>query len=210
MKNGSPNSEIETLNLNIMACEDAIANYEEALERKMKECNLGARFQNRTFKNFTKGSQDAAYETCKRYAEAVASGSRSGLILSGSVGTGKTHLAAAIAHYVIERGVATKFGNVTDIFHSLRNAFATDEDILSEVEGMPFLVLDDLGKENLTEWAKETVYSIINYRYEHMLPTVITTNLTMTELQDRLGSATVSRLMEMCGYVEMIGKDYRI
>lgn len=208
MKNGSPSSEIETLNLNIIACETAIANYEEQLAEKMAKSNLGKRFQNRTFDNFDVSKQKRAYKTCREFAEKAGDGS--GLILMGSVGTGKTHLAASIAHYAIEHGVVTKFGNVTDIFHSLRDAFTTDEDILSEIQSVPLLILDDLGKENLTEWVKETIYSIINYRYEHMLSTVITTNLTMTELQNRLGSATVSRIMEMCNYVEMNGKDYRV
>lgn len=131
-------------------------------------------------------------------------------MLTGSVGTGKTHLAAAMAHYAIENGVITKFGNVTDIFQSLRDSFTSDEDILSDVKAVPFLVLDDLGKERQTDWTTETIYSIINYRYEHMLPTVITTNLSMSDLQERLGAATVSRLMEMCDYVEMNGEDYRV
>lgn len=208
MKSGSPNSEVETLDLNIIACEDAIAKYEEALDKRMAESNLGKRFQNRTFDNFDKRRQGEAYKACKEFAEKAGDGS--GLILMGSVGTGKTHLAASIAHYAIEHGIVTKFGNVTDIFRSLRDAFTTDEDILSEVQAVPLLILDDLGKENLTEWVKETLYSIINYRYEHMLSTVITTNLTMTELQNRLGSATVSRIMEMCNYIEMNGKDYRV
>lgn len=208
MKNGLPDSEIETLDLNIIACEDAIATYEEALNKKMAESNLGKRFQNRTFDNFDKNRQQKAYTVCREYAERAGGGD--GLILIGGVGTGKTHLAVSIAHYAIEHGIVTKFGNVTDIFHSLRDAFTTDEDILSEVQTVQLLILDDLGKENLTEWVKETIYSIINYRYEHMLSTVITTNLTMQELQNRLGSATVSRIMEMCKYVEMNGKDYRI
>ena len=205
MKNGSPNSEVETLDMNIISCEEAIAHYEEVLQEKMRECNLGQRFQNRTFDNFDPERQPEAYRVCKEY-----DAQHDSLILMGSVGTGKTHLAASIAHKAIESGIVTKFGNITDIFQSLRDAFTTDEDILSEIKSVPLLVLDDLGKENLTEWVKETIYSIINYRYEHMLPTVITTNLTMGELQERLGDATISRLMEMCKYVEMNGKDYRI
>lgn len=210
LKSGSPNSEIENLDMNIYSCEDAIAMYETSLREKMEKCNLGKRFQTRTFKNFDETKQEEAYRECLDAAERIADGESDSLLLSGGVGTGKTHLAAAIAHYAIERGVITKFGNVTDIFQSLRDAFTTDEDILSEVKSVPLLVLDDLGKEKHSEWSTETIYSIVNYRYEHMLPTVITTNMTVEELQDRVGSATMSRLMEMCRYVEMNGEDYRI
>lgn len=201
---------METLDLNIIACEDAIAQYEGSLEKQMESCNLGKRFQNRTFKNFDRTKQTEAYDLCVKFAKRVCNGETPSLILVGSVGTGKTHLAASIAHYCIEQGIVTKFGNITDIFQSLKDAFTTDEDILSEIKTVPLLILDDLGKEKSTEWTQETIYSIVNYRYEHMLPMVITTNCTMAELQDRLGSATLSRLMEMSDYAEMNGKDYRI
>lgn len=208
--NGLPKSEIETLEMNIVSCEDSIAKYEETLKKQMESCNLGKRFQNRMFKNFDSTRQTEAYDLCVKFAKSVCKGETPSLILAGSVGTGKTHLAASIAHYCIERGIVTKFGNITDIFQSLKDAFTTDEDILSEIKTVPLLILDDLGKEKSTEWTQETIYSIVNYRYEHMLPTVITTNCTMAEIQNRLGSATVSRLMEMSDYAEMNGKDYRI
>ena len=210
LSSGSPDSEVELLDLNIVSCEDAIAMYEERLKERMESCNLGARWQNRTFENFQPEAQPRAYDQCLAFAKRTANGANKSILLSGTVGTGKTHLAAAIAHYCIERNLFVLFGNVVDIFQSLKNAFSTDEDILSDIKSMQLLVLDDLGKEKQSEWTQETIYSIINYRYENMLPTVITTNLTMSDLQSRLGAATVSRLMEMCDYVEMNGSDHRI
>lgn len=184
--------------------------YEERLKERMDNCNLGERWQNRTFDNFQRDRQPDAFDQCRLFAGRVLNGDSRSILLSGSVGTGKTHLAAAIAHWCIEQNMFVLFGNVVDMFQALRDAFSTDEDILADIKSMPLLVLDDLGKENRTEWTRETIYSIINYRYEHMLPTVITTNLTMGELQTQLGAATVSRLMEMCDYVEMNGSDFRI
>ena len=191
---------------------DSIATMKQTLAEKNGDV-VGERYQNRTFKNVNSQDKERAFGICMRYAEELSKGDRKGknsLLLTGDVGTGKTHLAAAIAQYCMEHGKVVKFGNITDIFQSLKNAFTKDEDVLSEIKSVPLLVLDDLGKENDTEWAKETIYSIINYRYEHMLPTVITTNFTLTDMQDRLGEATVSRLIEMCEYVTMYGEDKRM
>lgn len=200
---------MDMLEMNIISCEDVI----ERLENNLAEKNSGAvseRFETRTFKNFDSKDKERAYGICVRYAESVIKGEKKSLMLTGGVGIGKTHLASAIAQECMAHGMTVKFGNVVDIFQSLKNAFSKDSDILSEIKSVPMLVLDDLGQEMSTDWVKETVYSIINYRYEHILPTVITTNLSMQELQNRFGDATVSRLMEMCEYVEMNGKDYRI
>lgn len=217
MKSGKPDddyysldSELDMLQYNIVMYSDEIAKKEEQLREENNECDLGERYENRTFNNFDSKDRERAFGICMRYAESIAKGEKKSLFIIGDVGTGKTHLAASIAHYCMDHGVIVKFGNITDIFQSLRNAFTRDEDILSEVKAVPLLVLDDLGKEYTTEWTNETIYSIINYRYEHMLSTVVTTNLTLAEMQEKIGEATVSRLMEMCEYVSMDGKDYRM
>lgn len=217
LKSGKPDnehysldSELDMLWCNIVMYSDEIAKMKQTLAEMNGESNMGERYEKRTFSNFNSENKERAYGICMRTAESIAKGEKKSLILMGNVGTGKTHLAASIANYCMEHGVVTKFGNITDIFQSLRNAFTKDEDILGEVKSVPLLVLDDLGKEYTTEWTNETIYSIINYRYEHMLSTVVTTNLTLAEMQEKIGEATVSRLMEMCEYVSMDGKDYRM
>ena len=217
LKSGKPDTndysyedELDILYANIVSCSDCLAQYKKLLAEKNEESDLGERYQSRTFNNFNSQDRERAYGICMRAAEGIVKGEKKSVFLTGDVGTGKTHLAASIANYCMEHGVVVKFGNITDIFQSLRKAFSKDEDILGEIKSVPLLVLDDLGKEYSTEWTNETIYSIINYRYEHMLPTVVTTNLSLSELQERIGEATVSRLMEMCEYVSVTGEDYRM
>lgn len=200
---------MDMLFCNIVSCADGIRNLEKILEEQNGGV-VSERFEKSTFQNFNSEGKERAFGICIRYAQAVSKGEKKSLLITGSVGTGKTHLASGIADYCMKHGITVKFGNITDIFQSLKRAFTKDEDVLSEIKSVPLLVLDDLGKENNTGWSKETIYSVINYRYEHMLPTVITTNLSMEEMQGRLGDATVSRLMEMCDYVETEGGDHRI
>lgn len=217
MKSGKPSDdyytydeEMDMLYCSIVSCSDVISDLKERLKEKNGECDMGERYQKRTFNNFNSQDRERAYGICMRAAESIVKGDKKSILLIGDVGTGKTHLAASIANYCMEHGIVVKFGNITDIFQSLKNAFTKEEDILGEVKSVPLLVLDDLGKERTTEWTNETIYSIINYRYEHMLSTIVTTNLPLVEMQEKIGEATVSRLMEMCEYVSMDGKDYRM
>lgn len=196
--------------MNIIRCQEQIASCEKRKEKLLTECNLGARFKARTFGNFDKSKNEKAYDTAMKFADSFKENNGEGLIFMGTTGTGKTHLAAGITNYLIARGVAVKFGNIVDIFDSARTAYSTDEDILSQIKKYPLLVIDDLGKERKTEWTDEKIYSIVNYRYEHQLPIIFTTNLTADELTARVGEATMSRIKEMCSPVKMVGKDMRV
>lgn len=71
------------------------------------------------------------------------------------------------------------------------------------------LILDDLGKEKQTEWTNQILYEVINSRYEHRKPIVVTTNYSAQELSNRIDSAVVSRLFEMCAFVNVTGVDHR-
>lgn len=197
--------------MNIARVEDEISLLNERIEHSLVESNIGERFISRTFGSFEKSRSESAYKQAIEYAGNFEEYNKAGkgLIFMGNVGTGKTHLAAAIAHHLAERGVGVKFGNITDIFQSLRSEFGSDEDTLKDLKKMPLLVIDDLGKERDTEWQKETIYSIVNYRYERALPMIFTTNLTAAELSSRLGEATMSRVREVCRPVIMTGTDYR-
>jgi DNA replication protein DnaC len=74
---------------------------------------------------------------------------------------------------------------------------------------VPLLVLDDLGSERVTDWVREQIFLIINSRYEEMLPTVVTTNDTLEELEKHVGQRIISRLMETCQGLILDGEDFR-
>ena len=127
-----------------------------------------------------------AYEKALAFAEDP----RGWLVLSGHSGSGKTHLAAAIANRVIERGLPVFFVFVPDLLDHLRSTFTPSSEVsydqlFEQVRTAPFLVLDDLGGHSSTPWAQEKLYQILNHRHVSQLPTVITLGLAVEELDRR-------------------------
>jgi DNA replication protein DnaC len=116
------------------------------------------------------------------------------LVLTGTYGCGKTHLAAAIANYQIAAGRPTPmFVVVPDLLDHLRATFspnsgATLDRVFEQVRTASLLILDDLGTESATPWAREKLFQLLNYRYAARLPTVITTYNTLDEIDERLAS----------------------
>jgi len=114
------------------------------------------------------------------------------LLLLGSYGVGKTHLAAAVANFAVSMGVPTLFLTVPDLLDWLRYAYGSEdfnfEARFEEIRNIRLLVLDDLGTQNATPWAEEKLYQIFNYRYVNNLPMVITTNQALEELEGRIQS----------------------
>jgi DNA replication protein DnaC len=115
------------------------------------------------------------------------------LTFSGTYGCGKTHLAAAIAHRRVAKGEKVLFVVVADLLDHLRAAFNPHSPVaydrrFEQIRRVDFLVLDDLGTENATPWAREKLFQILNYRYNAALPTVITTAHTLEELDPWLAT----------------------
>ncbi len=171
---------------------------EENRQRLVRLSNLSA-FGSMTFQNFKVegrlglGDQQvnslrAALNTAIHFAQTL----EGWLLFIGPYGCGKTHLAAAVANQAVEKGIATLFLTVPDLLDWLRFSYGNTEQSLEErfeeIRTIPLLVLDDLGTQNATPWAEEKLYQIINYRYVNQLPTIITTNQTMAEIDGRISS----------------------
>ncbi len=137
---------------------------------------------------------------------------RKWLVLMGVHGCGKTHLAAAMANDRLQRGLPTLFIVTPDLLDALRASFGADgsgsyDKVFYEVRAAPFLILDDFGAQSATAWAKEKLYQILNYRYNAQLPTVITTNLALEEIDAPLQSRMSDQ--EYCGVLLVSAPDYR-
>ncbi len=133
------------------------------------------------------------------------------LLLQGNYGSGKTHLAAAIGNIVVENGIQTIFITVPDLLDTLRfsydNSDTTFEERFEEIRNCPLLILDDFGTQNATEWAQEKLFQIINYRYINHLPLVVTTNLSLAEIEGRIRSRLQDP--ELITKVNIQAPDYR-
>ena len=146
------------------------------------------------------------------YARNFAADPQQWLILQGSNGCGKTHLAAAIANQLRESGKEVLFIVVPDLLDHLRSSFGPDThisyDVLFEkIKKVPVLVLDDFGEHAATPWAKEKLYQLINYRYNAQLPTVVTTALTLEQIEGSVGSRLAD--MNICINFNITAPDYR-
>ena len=136
-----------------------------------------------------------------------------GLFLHGPPGTGKTHLAVALLR---QRGLPYGcFTTVATLLMELRNSFKDNAEnsewqIINHYAKVRPLVLDDLGAEKTSEFALQSLYIIIDKRYSEMRPTIITSNLTVDEIAEKVGDRIASRIAGMSKVIELKGRDRRI
>jgi DNA replication protein DnaC len=126
-------------------------------------------------------------------AHAFAEKPKGWLVFMGGYGSGKTHLAAAIANYQAGLGDPPLFIMVPDLLDHLRATFSPNSNTtfdrrFDEIRTAPLLVLDDLGTQSMTPWVREKLYQLFNYRYNAELPTVITTSDSLEEMDPRIRS----------------------
>jgi len=132
-----------------------------------------------------------------------------GLIIVGSVGTGKSGLAIGALAWFSEHHPRTswEYVSVPDLLESLRPP--ADVAVMDVYRATHVLVLDDLGAERLTDWGRERLYVLINHRWEWRLPTIVTTNFNLDGLKDHVGERIVSRLQDGAHVVALAGEDLR-
>jgi DNA replication protein DnaC len=139
------------------------------------------------------------------------------LFLHGPVGTGKTHLAVAIARYAMDtHRMSVYFAVVPDLLDHLRATFdptsgSAYDDRFASIRTAQLLVLDDLGTENTTPWAREKLYQIVNHRYIEQLPTVVTTNVDINREKSKIDERILSRILDhrLTQRIEIDAEDFR-
>ena len=134
------------------------------------------------------------------------------LIFQGVNGCGKTHLAAAIANYRLAQGKPVFFVVVPELLDHLRSTFSPDskisyDEFFEKLKETPLLILDDFGEQSTTPWAQEKLYQLINYRYNARLPMVITTCLSLEEIEPRISSRMVDPRISLV--FNITAPDYR-
>ena len=222
------------------AAEPCPCQHERKLFALLRRAQIPTRYADYTLDSY-KPSQELflAYNTAKRFMEIYpGENNGTGLLFTGSVGVGKTHLAVAILQVLIlQKGVPGLFCGYRDLLKSITNSYnpqvqTTEHELLRPVFEAEVLVIDELGAAKVTEWALDTVEHILNTRYVDKRTTIVTTNypnLPAGEipgagggpalvarhaareetLGDRIGNRMWSRLQEMCVPVTMQAADYR-
>lgn len=135
------------------------------------------------------------------------------LLLQGGTGTAKTHQAYGALALIADSGlpvVPWRAVNAADLFARMRPGGADNpEALLTELAGAQLLLVDDLGASRHSEFTEETIYRLLNRRYEDNLATIITTNHTVPEIEELFGDRVASRLKEMCIRVNLGTTDRR-
>ncbi len=171
--------------------------------------------------------QEEAFSHIEKYTdEIILNGVTTGLVLIGGVGCGKTFMVSHIANSVINFIVMLQhnqylvphynkqleqsydlvlFTNALDMFENLRE----HSYLIRDYKENYLLILDDLGAEKSSEWTREKLFEIIDYRYNELLPTLITTNCIPEELKEKVGDRVYDRLREMCVLVPINTKSQR-
>jgi DNA replication protein DnaC len=162
----------------------------------------------RALNELHQGNLRRAYEAALSYAREP----QGWLLFSGGYGCGKTHLAAAIANHRLNRGQPAVFVVIPDLLDHLRGAYnprseTSYDERFAEVRDCALLILDDLGTESNTPWADEKLFQIFNYRYNAKLPTVITTNCELEEIDPRIRSRLTST--DLVHTISILAPDYR-
>jgi DNA replication protein DnaC len=138
-----------------------------------------------------------------------------GLWLFGDTGTGKTTLAMLISKAALEAGKTVAIYSLPKLLARIRRTYDSEpggDSYLSFFErltSVDLLHIDDLGAEKRSDWVLEQLYALVNERYEAQRSILITTNLPHPELEEQIGSRTVSRLSQICDEVEVRGEDRR-
>ncbi len=174
-----------------------------------------------------------ALQTARKFVDAYpVDTAHKGLLFTGSIGVGKTHLAVGVLQRLVrERGVRGLFCDYRELLKNIQNSYnpqvnVTELELLKPVFAAEVLVLDDLGAQKPSEWLWDNVALILNTRYNDKMSTIITTNYSdlpaaagalndveragrEQTLGDRIGDRMLSRIAEMCIRVKMTGKDCR-
>ena len=188
---------------------------QEKIERLLKKSWVGPMFKTKTLNDLK--NKKSLFEICKKYCDNWIDYSQKWwwLYLWWKRWTGKTHTATAISNQLIEQHlVKVMFVNISEVASRVKKTFGKDKDevdstLFEEMMKVEMLVIDDIGLENTTPWLNEQFYIVMNYRYEHLKPVIITSNQSLEDLEKIHKPQVCSRLKQMCKIIQFNGDDLR-
>lgn len=188
------------------------------LERLFNRSGIPIRFRGKSFDNFqadTDGKK-LALTKCREFADNFKEHFQQGttMVLSGSQGTGKSHLALAIAQQLMGRA-SVMYMNTLDAVRAVRDTWRRESEksenqVLDELGGIGLLIIDEVGVQYGTEGEQVIMFDIINRRYRDMMPTILLTNLDKDGLKNYLGERSFDRLRENGIWIAFSWPSYRV
>lgn len=185
----------------------------EECERRRSVCFVQTNMADWTFANDDRKNpklSDAMLRYAQQFPTYLKSGK--GLLLHGTVGTGKTYYAACIANHVIDNGYRALMTNFARLTNQIQGMYEGKQQYIDDLNRYQLLILDDLGAERKSEFMQEMVFNIIDTRYRAGLPFIVTTNLTgdeITKAGDISYQRIYDRVLERCFPVEVSGGSRR-
>jgi len=181
----------------------------DGTERAPQSVSLPLRFKDCSFDTYRvkagNQAQGLALRVCRKYAQEFKGRLKVGgcLILHGTCGTGKTHLACAVASAVAFSGYQAKVSKVYDIIQRIKNTWSdrsvTEAEIIIQYTEPDLLVIDEIGVQYGSESEQLILFRILNARYEDLKPTIIVSNLAEDDLTEYLGERVIDRFKESDG-----------
>lgn len=204
-------------------CENERIKREEEAERQKEFAERIKRYRKMGFpksdmQNWTFENDDLENEKLSNMAKRYVNnfdkfyGEGRGLLLHGGVGTGKTYIACMIANALIDKGYPVLVTNFARVLSTLQGTFE-EQEYLDSLNQFKLLIIDDLGVERDTRYAKEKVFNIIDSRYRAGLPMIITTNLSLQKLateSELCDKRVYDRILERCYPIEVAGDSRRM
>ncbi|MFC4699365.1 ATP-binding protein [Glaciecola siphonariae] len=183
---------------------------EEKRKLKIKECieqferQIPKRFNSASLKSYViqNEGQRKAMNICHKYLtgfDTAIKNTGGGLIFSGTVGTGKTHLAIAIGRELSKRGVDVDYANLTDLIRRVRATWSgegNERDVIGQLQKCGLLIIDEVGVQAGSENERNMLFEIIDGRYQNILPTIIISNLERAKISELISERSVDRITQ--------------
>jgi len=179
------------------------------MQNKVMNSGVSKRNVTKTFSTFIAQTkeQSKAKDSFMKFANSVCKGEiASNLIVCGSVGVGKTHLASSCVDQIIRSGKSCEVIKIIDLIRDFKRTWSKDcdqseQNFLKYYTNLPALIIDEVGVQFGSDTEKMVVFDIIDGRYNNMLPTVLISNLALPDVQELIGDRAIDRLREDGGIV---------
>ncbi|MGL6010202.1 MAG: ATP-binding protein, partial [Shewanella oncorhynchi] len=204
--------------------EDEKKRYEEEqvmqsrMEERLNRSGIPKRFRERTFDGYIADTDQKKYalRAAREFADNFYDHARNGstLVFAGNIGTGKGHLAIAAAQQIMTQGRSAFFATAREIVLMLRarwddNTQPSELEVLRMLTRVSLLVIDEIGVQFNTDAERDQIFGVIDGRYRDLMPTILTTNLNTTKLNDAIGDRSYSRLRENGRWIKFDWEDFR-